>query len=83
MDWIWIVLIGLAAGLVARMLTPGAGPRGFLLSAALGIGGSVAATALGRFAGLYTAGRSAGFIGAVIGACVVLLGHRLFAKPKQ
>ena len=79
MDWIGIVLIGLAAGLVARLLSPGSGARGFVLTAALGVGGSLAATWLGRSAGLYSAGQSAGFTGAVIGACVVLVGHRLLA----
>lgn len=81
MNWIWIVLIGLAAGLVARLLSPGSGARGFVLTATLGVGGSLAATWLGRLAGLYSAGQSAGFIGAVIGACVVLLVYATL--PKQ
>lgn len=77
---IWIILIGFVAGLVAKMLTPGTGRGGFFLTAALGIGGSLAATYLGRFAGLYAPGQSAGFIGAVVGAVVLLLGYHLIAK---
>lgn len=80
MDLIWTILIGFVAGLVAKVLTPGSGPGGFFLTAALGIGGSLAATYLGRFAGLYGAGQSAGFIGAVIGAALLLLGYHLVAK---
>ncbi len=79
MALIWTLLIGFVAGLVAKMLTPGSGPRGFFLTAALGIAGSLAATYLGRFAALYTAGQSAGFIGAIIGA-VLLLAYHLLAK---
>jgi uncharacterized membrane protein YeaQ/YmgE (transglycosylase-associated protein family) len=74
------ILIGFVAGLVAKMLTPGSGPGGFFLTAALGIGGSLAATFLGRAAGLYATGQSAGFIGAIIGAVVLLLGYHLVAK---
>ena len=80
MHWVWVILIGFAAGLIAKMLTPGSGPGGFLLTAALGIGGSLTASALGRLTGLYTAGQSAGFIGAVIGAIVLLLIYHLAAK---
>ena len=80
MELIWTVLIGFVAGLVAKLLTPGSGPGGFLLTAALGIGGSLAATYLGRAAGLYSAGQSAGFIGAIVGAVVLLLGYHLVAK---
>jgi uncharacterized membrane protein YeaQ/YmgE (transglycosylase-associated protein family) len=77
---IWTILIGFVAGLVAKMLTPGSGPGGFFLTAALGIAGSLAATYLGQLAGLYSAGQSAGFIGAVIGAVVLLLVYHLATK---
>ena len=80
MDLIWTLLIGLLAGIVAKFLTPGKGPSGFWLTAALGIGGSLTATYLGRFLGLYTPGQSANFIGAVIGAAVLLLAYHLVAK---
>ena len=80
MELIWTILIGFVAGVVAKMLTPGAGPGGFFLTAALGIGGSLAATYLGRFVGLYSAGQSAGFIAAIVGAVVLLLGYHLIAK---
>jgi uncharacterized membrane protein YeaQ/YmgE (transglycosylase-associated protein family) len=77
---IWTILIGFVAGLVAKMLTPGSGPGGFFLTAALGIAGSLAATYLGQLLGLYSAGQSAGFIGAVVGAVVLLLVYHLATK---
>ncbi|MEP7298233.1 MAG: GlsB/YeaQ/YmgE family stress response membrane protein [Burkholderiales bacterium] len=80
MHLLWTVLIGFVAGVVAKLLDPGEGPRGFLLTAALGVGGSLAATLLGQAAGLYSPGQSAGFIGAVIGAVVLLLGYHFVAK---
>jgi uncharacterized membrane protein YeaQ/YmgE (transglycosylase-associated protein family) len=39
----------------------------------LGIGGSIAATYGGQALGVYKVGESAGFIGAVIGAVVLLI----------
>lgn len=80
MHLIWTILIGFVAGLVAKMLTPGRDPSGFIITAALGIGGSLAATYIGQFVGLYQAGESAGFIGAVVGAIVLLLVYRLVAR---
>lgn len=80
MHLIWTILIGFVAGLVAKMLTAGGGPGGFFITAALGIGGSLAATFLGQATGLYAGGQSAGFIGAVIGAALLLLAYHLITR---
>ena len=52
MHLIWTILIGFVAGLIAKAITPGPGPGGFFLTAALGIAGSLAATYLGQFLGV-------------------------------
>ena len=80
MHLIWTILIGFVAGLVAKMLTPGGGPGGFFITAAIGIAGSIAATFLGQMAGLYMAGQGAGFIGAVIGSVILLLAYHFVTK---
>jgi uncharacterized membrane protein YeaQ/YmgE (transglycosylase-associated protein family) len=80
MHLIWTILIGFVAGLVARVITPGNGPSGFFLTAALGIGGALAATFLGHAMHWYRPGQSAGFIGAVVGAGILLLGYHLISK---
>lgn len=72
MHLIWTILIGFVAGLVAKAITPGTGPGGFFLTAALGIGGSLAATYLGQALGWYQPGHSAGFAGAIVGAMLLL-----------
>ncbi|HSS26739.1 MAG TPA: GlsB/YeaQ/YmgE family stress response membrane protein [Usitatibacter sp.] len=54
------------------MLMPGRDPGGFIITALLGIIGAVVATFIGQAMGIYAAGQSAGFIGAVIGAIIVL-----------
>ena len=81
MQIIWTILIGFVVGLVAKMLTPGREPGGFLVTTALGILGSILATYLGQFIGWYRAGEGAGFIGALVGA-VILLGIYHFAVKR-
>lgn len=80
MHWIWTILIGFVAGLIAKALTPGKGPSGFWLTAILGIGGAIAATVIGQLMGFYAEGQSAGFIASVIGAAVMLLGYHFMSK---
>ncbi len=77
MTIIWAIIIGFLVGLVAKFLMPGRDPGGFIVTTLLGIVGALVATFLGQAMGIYAAGQSAGFIGAVIGAIVVLLVYHL------
>lgn len=70
---IWMCLIGLIVGGIAKMLMPGKDPGGLLITMLLGIAGSVVAGFLGRAIGWYDAGQGAGLIMSVLGA-VLLLG---------
>ena len=72
LHWLWVVLIGLVIGALAKLIMPGKDPGGFIVTALLGIAGSLVATWLGRAIGLYQEGQSAGFIMSVIGAIVLL-----------
>jgi uncharacterized membrane protein YeaQ/YmgE (transglycosylase-associated protein family) len=83
MHLIWTILIGFVVGLVARAITPGEGPKGFILTTVLGVGGSLAATYIGQMMGWYQAGQGAGFIGAVLGSVVLLLVYSLLSRGKQ
>lgn len=80
MQFIWTIVIGFIAGLVAKLLEPGTGTSGFFITAAIGVAGSLVASLFGQFAGLYAPGQSASFIGAVIGATALLLAHHFVAK---
>jgi len=80
MTIVWTILIGLVAGAVAKLIMPGKDPGGIIITILLGIGGSVIFTYLGKFLGLYQEGETAGFIGAVIGAIVLLALYRMFKK---
>ena len=83
MGIIWTIIIGFVAGVVAKFLMPGPNePSGFIMTAVLGIVGAVVATYLGQALGWYAPGEGAGFIGAVVGAVIVLLVWGFFAKRR-
>ena len=82
MSLIWIIVIGFIVGVLAKFVTHGPGPSGFFLTAALGIAGSILATFGGRALGWYAAGQSAGFIGAFVGALIVLFVYHLVVKNR-
>jgi uncharacterized membrane protein YeaQ/YmgE (transglycosylase-associated protein family) len=74
MSIMWTAALGVVAGVIARLVTPGRkGPFGFMLTSLLGIIGAFAASYLGQEAGWYQAEDSTGLIAAVFGAVVLLL----------
>ena len=74
MGIIWTIIIGFFAGIAAKFLTPGPNePQGFIVTTLLGIIGAVVATYLGQSLGWYSPGQGAGFIGATVGAVLVLV----------
>jgi len=81
MHIIWTIIIGFVAGVIARFFHPGNKfePKGFILTAVLGIVGAVVATYLGQAVGWYQADENAGFIGAIVGAIIVLVVWGLIA----
>ena len=72
MDYVWMAVIGLVVGLIARAVLPGTQSLGMILTAALGIAGSFIAGFAGQALGFYQAGQNAGFIGSILGAIVLL-----------
>ncbi len=81
MGILWTLLIGLLAGIVAKLLMPGKDPGGFIITMLLGVAGAFVATYLGQAIGWYQAGQGAGFIGAVVGAIILLIIYRLVRRP--
>ena len=79
---IWIAIIGLLAGVIARFLLPGPNnPQGFLVTMAIGIAGAFVATFVGQSIGWYRHDQGAGLIGATLGSIIVLfIWHRLVVQ---
>lgn len=84
MGIIWIIVIGFIAGIIARLISPGANdPKGFILTTVLGIAGAFLATFIGQAIGWYRLDQGAGFITATVGALLVLfIWNRLVASGK-
>ena len=73
MSIIWTIIIGFIAGVIAKFIMPGPNePQGFILTTILGVVGAFVATFLGQALGWYSAGEGAGFLGAIVGAVIVL-----------
>lgn len=79
----WTIVIGFIAGIVAKFIMPGKNePQGFVLTAILGIVGAFVASYLGQALGFYQPGQGAGFIGAVVGAVIVLFVYGMITKNR-
>ena len=79
MGFIWTLIIGLVVGAVAKLLTPGKDPGGFLVTMLIGVAGALLAGFLGRALGWYAnPGAGPGIIASIIGAMLLLLLYRLF-----
>jgi uncharacterized membrane protein YeaQ/YmgE (transglycosylase-associated protein family) len=74
MHILWTIIIGFVGGVIARFFHPGNKyePKGFILTTVLGIVGAFVATYLGQAVGWYKADEGAGFIGAIVGAIIIL-----------
>jgi len=70
---LWILVIGLVVGAIAKLLMPGKDPGGCIITILLGIAGAFVASYLGQALGWYQPGQPAGFIGSIVGAMILLL----------
>ncbi|HEU0277689.1 MAG TPA: GlsB/YeaQ/YmgE family stress response membrane protein [Rhodanobacteraceae bacterium] len=92
LHWLWIFIIGLIVGIIAKWLMPGKDPGGFIVTAIIGIigsfiGGWLAHAVFGIGVGATAAGAGVGgfwgLIFGVIGAIILLIIYRLIVKPKR
>lgn len=77
MGIITTLVIGLIAGVIAKLLMPGKDPGGCIITMLLGVAGAMVGGFLGRALGLYEPQQPAGFIASVIGAIIILLIYRM------
>ena len=80
MSIIGMLVIGLIAGVVAKLLMPGKDPGGVIVTILLGVAGSVVAGFLRRSFGLYEPGQMAGVVASVIGAILLLAVYRIIKR---
>ena len=78
------IIIGFVAGVLAKLVAPGdKEPQGFILTTVLGIVGAVVATYLGQAIGWYGPNQNAGFIGAIVGAVLILVVWGFIDRRRQ
>ncbi|HOT68064.1 MAG TPA: GlsB/YeaQ/YmgE family stress response membrane protein [Candidatus Saccharicenans sp.] len=83
MHIVWTILLGLAAGVIAKLIFPGKENMGWIMTTLLGIAGSFLSTYPGQFLKIYEPGETAGFIGAIIGALIILFIISLFRRKAR
>lgn len=77
MGLLWMLIIGLIAGALAKLIMPGKDPGGCIVTMLLGVAGAFVGGFLFRLLGIGGAG-PAGLIGATIGALIILAIYRAF-----
>lgn len=78
----WI-LFGLVVGIVAKLLMPGRDPGGIIITIILGIVGALIGGFIGQALNLYEPGEPAGFVGATLGAILVLWIYRVATRKRS
>ncbi|MBA3458003.1 MAG: GlsB/YeaQ/YmgE family stress response membrane protein [Deltaproteobacteria bacterium] len=76
MHILWMLIIGLVIGAVAKAIMPGKDPGGILITMLIGVAGSLIAGFLGRSMGWYSHGEAAGIIASIVGSLILLAGYR-------
>lgn len=79
-SWLGWIIVGGIAGAIAKFIMPGKDPGGIIVTILLGIAGALLMGFLGSLLGLE--GDGAGFIAAIVGACILLFGYRMINKNK-
>ena len=77
----WIVF-GLVVGIIAKLVTPGRDPGGFIVTMLLGIAGALLGGFIGRAMGLYGPGEAAGFLMSFAGAVILLALYRMLIRRR-
>jgi uncharacterized membrane protein YeaQ/YmgE (transglycosylase-associated protein family) len=77
---IWTILVGFAAGALAKYIMPGEEGGGFVLTTLLGIAGAVIGSFLIGLLGIYTDSLVGDLVSAVVGALVLLWVWNKFKK---
>ena len=77
MHFLWMLLIGLVVGALAKLIMPGKDPGAVIVTMLIGIAGALIAGFLGRAVGWYNEGEPAGFIASVVGAVLLLIVYRM------
>lgn len=81
MHYLWVILIGFFAGLIARFIMPGRNePTGFIMTTILGIVGSLFANLVAVKLGWAASGEGVSLLSGVVGAVIILFLYHLATR---
>ena len=80
---IGMAIFGLVVGVIAKFVLPGKDPGGIIVTAIIGMVGSLVGTWIGQTFLGYRQGQSAGWIMSIVGAILLLLAYRMVFGRKQ
>lgn len=76
------LIVGLVVGIIAKLLMPGPDGGGIIVTTLLGVAGAMTAQWIGQALGFYLPGEPASFLGAVLGAMLLLAVFRSFSRRR-
>lgn len=79
---VWMLVVGLIVGAIAKLLMPGRDPGGMVVTMVLGVAGALVAGFLGRALGWYQEGQPVGILASIVGAILLLAVYRVFARRR-
>ena len=83
MSFIYMIIMGLIVGVIARAIKPGADTMGWILTLVLGIIGALVGGFLAGMLGMNANGGFTGLIFSVIGAIIVLFIYELATGKRR
>ncbi len=83
MSFIWMIIVGLFAGLLSRAIKPGSDPMGWIMTIVLGIVGAMLGGFLASLIGINADGGFTGLIFSVIGAIILLFLYEMIVNKRR
>lgn len=80
MEFVWMIIVGLIAGALAKWIMPGKDPGGIIVTILLGIAGAILGGWLFGLLGIGEGSVIMSIIGAVVGALILLALYRMFTR---
>jgi uncharacterized membrane protein YeaQ/YmgE (transglycosylase-associated protein family) len=83
MHILWMLIIGLVVGALAKLVMPGRDPGGIFITMLIGVAGALLAGFLGRSLGWYHENESAGLIASILGSVILLGLYRMVSGRRR
>ncbi|MBA2078083.1 MAG: transglycosylase [Rhodanobacter sp. 68-29] len=83
MHWLWVIIIGLIVGVIAKFIRGGQDSMGFIITVIIGILGSVIATYVGEMLHLWGPTGLVHFLASIGGAVILLAIYHVLFKPSS